>query len=38
VDAYCAAYRGLFTDVRSFEHFCLLHIGLLPGSALCAST
>lgn len=29
VDAYCAAYRDLFPDVRSFEHFCLMHIGLL---------
>jgi SRSO17 transposase len=29
VDAYCAAYRDLFADVRSFEHLCLLHVGLI---------
>lgn len=29
VDAYCAAYRELFDDVRSFEHLCLLHVGLI---------
>ena len=25
VDDYCAAYRDLFSDVRSFEYFKLLH-------------
>lgn len=29
VDAYCAAYRDLFEDVRSFEHLSLLHVGLI---------
>lgn len=29
VDDYCAAYRDLFDDVRSFEHLCLLHVGLI---------
>jgi SRSO17 transposase len=29
VDQYCAAYRDLFDDVRSFEHLCLLHLGLI---------
>ena len=29
VDEYCAAYRDLFEDVRSFEHLCLLHLGLI---------
>jgi len=29
VDGYCAAYRDLFADVRSFEHLSLLHIGLI---------
>jgi SRSO17 transposase len=29
VDEYCAAYRELFDDVRSFEHLCLLHLGLI---------
>jgi SRSO17 transposase len=29
VDEYCAAYRDLFDDVRSFEHLCLLHLGLI---------
>jgi len=29
IDAYCAAYRDLFDDVRSFEHLCLLHLGLI---------
>lgn len=28
VDEYCA-YRDLFDDVRSFEHLCLLHVGLI---------
>jgi len=29
VDEYCASYRDLFDDVRSFEHLCLLHLGLI---------
>lgn len=29
VDAYCAAYRDLFGDVRSFDHFTRLHLGLI---------
>lgn len=29
VDEYCAAYRDLFEDARSFEHLCLLHLGLI---------
>lgn len=29
VDEYCANYRDLFDDVRSFEHLCLLHLGLI---------
>lgn len=29
VDEYCAAYRDLFADVRSFEYFTLLHVGLI---------
>jgi len=29
VDEYCAYYANLFKDVRSFEHFKLLHIGML---------
>src|SRR5215213_3704950 len=29
VDEYCAAYRDLFADVRSFEYFKLLHVGLI---------
>jgi SRSO17 transposase len=29
VDAYCAAYRDVFEDVRSFEHLSLLHVGLI---------
>lgn len=29
VDEYCAAYRDLFEDVRSFEHLCLWHLGLI---------
>lgn len=27
IDAYCASYRNLFPDVRSFEQFKLLHLG-----------
>ncbi len=29
IDNYCATYRALFPDVRSFEHFKLLHLGLI---------
>lgn len=29
VDEYCAHYRELFRDVRSFEHLKLLHLGLI---------
>jgi SRSO17 transposase len=29
VDGYCALYQDLFPDVRSFEHFKLLHVGLI---------
>src|SRR5688500_333776 len=29
VDAYCATYRELFRDVRSFDHFTRLHVGLI---------
>ena len=29
VDEYCELYRDLFGDVRSFEYFKLLHIGLM---------
>src|SRR5918992_4273509 len=29
VDCYCAQYQDLFPDVRSFEHFKLLHLGLI---------
>jgi SRSO17 transposase len=29
VDEYCTAYRELFNDVRSYEHLCLLHVGLI---------
>ncbi len=29
VDEYCEHYRDLFEDVRSYESFKLLHIGLL---------
>jgi SRSO17 transposase len=33
VDAYCAAYRDLFSDVRSFDHFTGLHLGLISDLA-----
>lgn len=33
VDAYCAAYRDLFGDVRSFDHFTRLHLGLISDVA-----
>jgi SRSO17 transposase len=29
VDEYCALYQDLFPDVRSFEHFKYLHLGML---------
>jgi len=29
VDQYCAYYRALFADVRSFEQFTALHLGLI---------
>jgi len=29
IDEYCAFYRALFPDVRSFEQFKLLHLGLI---------
>lgn len=29
VDEYCEQYRALFSDVRSFEYFKELHIGLI---------
>ena len=29
VDNYCQAYRHLFSDVRSFEAFTSLHLGLI---------
>ena len=29
VDAYATAYRDLFPDVRSFDHFTRLHLGLI---------
>ena len=33
VDEYCELYRDLFGDVRSFEYFKLLHIGLMSDMA-----
>ena len=29
VDTYCATYRDLFSDVRSFDHVTHLHLGLI---------
>ena len=29
IDEYCAHYRNLFSDVRSFEAFKHLHVGML---------
>jgi SRSO17 transposase len=29
VDRYCEQYRDVFADVRSYEYFSLLHIGLI---------
>jgi SRSO17 transposase len=29
IDQYCAQYRSLFSNVRHFEHFTALHLGLL---------
>lgn len=37
IDQYCAVYRDLFTDVRSFEAFKYLHLGMssdLPRKSL----
>jgi SRSO17 transposase len=31
VDEYCSLYRDLFPEVRSYEYFKYLHIGLLSG-------
>ncbi len=33
VDAYTAAYRDLFHDVRSYDHFTRLHLGLISDVA-----
>jgi SRSO17 transposase len=33
VDEYTARYRDLFSDVRSFDHFTRLHVGLLSDVA-----
>lgn len=33
VDSYAAAYRDLFGDVRSFDHFTRLHLGLISDVA-----
>lgn len=33
IDEYCELYRDLFGDVRSFEYFKLLHIGLMSDLA-----
>lgn len=29
IDEYCQAYRGLFGDIRNFEVFKFLHVGML---------
>ena len=29
IDEYCQRYQDLFPDVRSFEHFKLVHVGML---------
>lgn len=29
IDEYCRLYQDLFPDVRSFEHFKFLHVGML---------
>lgn len=31
VDEYCSLYRDLFPEVRSYEYFKYLHIGLISG-------
>jgi SRSO17 transposase len=31
IDEYCQLYQDLFPDVRSFEHFKYLHVGMLSG-------
>ncbi len=33
IDEYAASYRGLFSDVRSFDHFTRLNVGLLSDVA-----
>ena len=33
IDTYCAAHRDLFQDVRSFDHFTRLHLGLISDIA-----
>ena len=32
IDQYCAHYRGLFHNVRHFEQFTALHLGLLAAT------
>ena len=32
VDQYCALYQDLFADVRSFDYFKWLHVGLTSES------
>ena len=33
IDEYCAHYRELFANVRHFEQFTALHLGLPAGSS-----
>jgi SRSO17 transposase len=33
IDNYCAVYRDLFSDVRSFEAFKYLHLGMISDLA-----
>src|SRR5687767_1895664 len=33
IDAYAASYRDLFSDVRSFDHFTRLQLGLISDVA-----
>ena len=33
IDQYCAQYRSLFHNVRHFEQFTALHLGLPAGSS-----
>ena len=30
IDEYCASYKNLFPEVRSFEAFKHLHVGMIP--------